>query len=89
MVYVELPTVDSEVSKGDTIGAVESVKSASDLLTPVSGTIIETNGELEKTPGNINKSPESASWIAKIKVKDTTEFDDLMDDDAYTKFTQE
>jgi glycine cleavage system H protein len=89
VVYVELPVVDADISKGDTIGAVESVKSASDLLTPISGTILETNTELEKSPGNINKSPEGESWIAKIKVKDTLEFDELMDKEAYAKFTAE
>lgn len=89
VVYVELPAIDTDVSKGDAIGAVESVKSASDILTPVSGKILETNSTLEGSPGNINKNPEGESWIAKIKVKDTTELDGLMDKEAYAKFTEE
>ena len=68
VVYVELPTKDLTVSKGDTIGAVESVKSASDIMTPVSGKVIEANGALEEKPGGINKAPEGDGWIARIEV---------------------
>lgn len=89
VVYVELPQLDAEVSQGDTIGAVESVKSASDILTPVSGTIIETNGELESAAGTINKSPEADGWLAKIKLADPAEVENLMDADAYQAFTEE
>lgn len=89
VVFVELPTPDSEVSAGDTIGAVESVKSASDILTPVSGTILEGNSVLEEKPATINKSPESEGWIAKIKVNDAKDLESLMDAEAYAKFTEE
>ncbi|KAK0281515.1 glycine cleavage system H-protein subunit [Friedmanniomyces endolithicus] len=89
VVYVELPTVDTEVNKGDAIGAVESVKSASDIMTPVGGTIIEVNSVLEEKPGTINKSPEGDGWLAKIKVTDTTELEGLMDAEAYRAFTEE
>ncbi|KAK1812430.1 glycine cleavage system H-protein subunit [Friedmanniomyces endolithicus] len=89
VVYVELPTVDTEVNKGDAIGAVESVKSASDIMTPVGGTIIEVNSELEEKPGTINKSPEGDGWLAKIKVTDTAELEGLMDAEAYRAFTEE
>ncbi|KAK1824728.1 glycine cleavage system H-protein subunit [Friedmanniomyces endolithicus] len=77
------------VNKGDAIGAVESVKSASDIMTPVGGTIIEVNSVLEEKPGTINKSPEGDGWLAKIKVTDTTELEGLMDAEAYRAFTEE
>ncbi|KAK3113527.1 glycine cleavage system H-protein subunit [Teratosphaeriaceae sp. CCFEE 6253] len=89
VVYVELPTVDTEVSAGDAIGAVESVKSASDIMTPVGGTILEVNSVLEDKPGTINKSPEGDGWLAKIKVADVKELERLMDADAYRAFTEE
>ncbi|KAI9795440.1 MAG: glycine cleavage system H-protein subunit [Piccolia ochrophora] len=89
VVYVELPSIDLEVGAGDAIGAVESVKSASDIMTPVSGKITETNGVLEEKPGTINKGPETDGWIAKIEVKDPTEMDGLMSGEDYAKFTEE
>lgn len=87
--YVELPTQDLEVSIGDSIGAIESVKSASDIMTPVSGIIVETNSALEDKPGTINKAPEGEGWLAKIKVQNKDELKELMDADGYKKFTEE
>ena len=89
VVFVELPTVDLEVSQGDSIGAVESVKSASDIMTPVSGRILEANNVLEEKPGTINKSPEGDGWLAKIEVSDAGEVEALMDAGGYMKFTEE
>ncbi|KAH0287661.1 putative glycine cleavage system H protein, mitochondrial precursor [Aureobasidium namibiae CBS 147.97] len=89
VVFVELPTKSLEVSSGDTIGSVESVKSASDIMTPVSGTIVEGNSVLEEKPGTINRSPEGDGWIAKIEVRDPKEIEALMDEAAYKKFTEE
>ncbi|KAF2225885.1 glycine cleavage system H protein [Elsinoe ampelina] len=89
VVYVELPTADLEFTAGDSIGAVESVKSASDIMAPVAGTIIESNSALEEKPGHINKSPEDEAWLAKIKVADASEVEALMDADAYKSFTEE
>ncbi|KAK5167581.1 glycine cleavage system H-protein subunit [Saxophila tyrrhenica] len=89
VVFVELPTLDLEVSAGDSIGAVESVKSASDIMTPVSGKIVEANSVLEDTPGKINKSPEGDGWLAKIEMSDAKEVEKLMDADGYRKFTEE
>ena len=89
VVYVELPESDMEVSKGDSIGAVESVKSASDIMTPVSGKIVEANGLLEEKPGTINKGPEGEGWLAKIEVSDTTELDGLMSKEEYDNFEKE
>ena len=71
------------------MGAVESVKSASDILTPVSGKIIEANNVLQEKPGTINKSPEGEGWIARIQVKDAAEMEELMSLDEYAKFTAE
>ena len=89
VVYVELPALDLEVSAGDSIGAVESVKSASDIMTPVSGKIIEANDVLQEKPGTINKGPEGEGWIAKLEVKDTAELKELMSDIEYGQFTAE
>ena len=89
VVFVELPALDLEVSQGDSIGAVESVKSASDIMTPVSGKIIETNNALEEKPGTINKSPEGDGWLAKIEVSNAAEIDELMDAEGYKQFTEE
>jgi glycine cleavage system H protein len=88
VVYIELPQVDMEVSQGDAIGAVESVKSASDILTPIAGTVAEVNTVLEKTPANINKDPEGESWIAKIAVSGEPE-GKMMSKEEYAAFTED
>lgn len=95
VVYVELPTVPSEVTKGDAIGAVESVKSASDINSPISCTVTAVNEFLEEKPSAINQGPEdvgaAGGWIAKIEVSEAgvKDLDDLMDAEAYKKFTEE
>ncbi|KAI5357871.1 Putative glycine cleavage system H-protein/Simiate [Septoria linicola] len=89
VVFVELPTTDLEVSAGDSIGAVESVKSASDIMTPVSGVIVEANSVLEDKPATINKSPEGDGWLAKIKITDASEVEKLKTEEEYKKFTEE
>lgn len=86
--YIELPQAELEVSAGDAIGAVESVKSASDILTPISGTIAEVNSTLEDKPGNINKAPEGDAWIAKITISGEPE-GKLMSEAEYKEFTEE
>jgi len=83
VVYVELPAVDTEVTTGEAIGAVESVKSASDIMSPVSGKIIEANGAVEETPKLINEGPEAQGWIAKIQIADKAELEQLMDEETY------
>lgn len=88
VVYVELPTSDLEVKAGEAIGAVESVKSASDINSPVSGKIVEGNSVLEEKPGTINKDPEGSGWIAKIEVADSGEMERLMDEGGYKEFTE-
>ena len=82
VVYVDMPEVDDEVAAGEEFGAVESVKAASDLLSPVSGTVVEVNGALEDEPGLINKDA-FENWIIKVELSDKSELDDLMDAVAY------
>jgi len=85
VVYVDLPDVDDEVSTGEEFGAVESVKAASDLISPVSGTVVEVNEALEDTPELINQDAFS-NWLIKIQLSNKSELDSLMDAAAYTKF---
>ncbi len=85
VVYVDLPEVDDEIEAGEDFGAVESVKAASDLTSPVSGVVVETNEALEDEPELINKDA-FANWIMKVKLADTTELDNLMDAEAYEAF---
>ena len=85
VVYVDLPEVDDEIEAGEDFGAVESVKAASDLTSPVSGVVVETNEALEDEPELINKDA-FANWIMKGKMADTTELDNLMDAKAYEAF---
>lgn len=88
VVYVDMPEVDDEVEAGEEFGAVESVKAASDLNTPVSGTVVEVNEALEGEPGLINKDA-FANWIIKVKMSDADELGKLMNAEAYTKFIGE
>ena len=85
VVYVDLPEVDDEIEAGEDFGAVESVKAASDLTSPVSGVVVETNEALEDEPELINKDA-FANWIMKVKLADTTELDNLRDAKAYEAF---
>lgn len=89
VVYVELPELHMEVKQGDSIGAVESVKSASDIMTPVSGKIIDRNIALEEKAGIINQEPEGKGWIAKIELADTSELEELMSAEEYDNFEKE
>ena len=88
VVYVDMPEVDDEVEAGEDFGAVESVKAASDLNSPVSGTVVEVNDALEDEPGLINKVA-FANWIIKVQLSDKSELDNLMDAAAYKKFIGE
>lgn len=82
VVYVDMPEVDDELTAGEEFGAVESTKAASDLNSPVSGTVAEVNSALEDTPELINQDA-YANWIVKVKLSDTAELDNLMDAKAY------
>ncbi|SJN59363.1 Glycine cleavage system H protein [Vibrio ruber DSM 16370] len=83
VVYVELPDVDSDVDAGDNFSLVESVKAASDIYSPVSGIIIEVNEDLGDRPELINEEPYEGGWIAKIRMTDPAELDDLKDEAEY------
>ena len=82
VVYVDMPEVDDEVTAGEDFGAVESVKAASDLMSPVSGTVVEVNEALEDEPGLINKDA-FENWIIKVEMSDKSELEGLMDAAAY------
>ena len=85
VVYVDMPEVDDEVTAGEDFGAVESVKAASDIISPVSGTVVEVNAALEDTPELINQDA-FGNWIIKVELADPTELDNLMDAKAYEAF---
>ena len=80
--YVDMPEVDDEVTAGEEFGALESVKASSELICPVSGTVVEVNSELEDTPEKVNEDAYGA-WIIKVKMSDPSELDALMDAAAY------
>ena len=88
IVFVELPTVGKELKKGAEAAVVESVKAASEIYAPVSGTVTEVNDALSGEPGLINSDPEAAGWIYKIAIADTAELDALLDDAAYADLTK-
>ena len=88
VVYVDMPEVDDEVEAGEDFGAVESVKAASDLVCPVSGTVVEVNEALEDEPGLINKDA-FENWIIKVELSDKGELENLMDAAAYKAFINE
>ncbi|KAJ5082569.1 hypothetical protein N7532_011612 [Penicillium argentinense] len=83
VVFVELPEAELEVGAGEPVGAVESVKSASDVLSPVAGKVIRGNAVLEDNAKTINASPEGEGWIAEIEVADPAELESLLDEAAY------
>ncbi len=84
--YVELPVEDDDVMVGDTLGVIESVKAASDVYSPIGGTVVEVNSDLEDNPGLVNESAENSGWICKLTNIDVAELDDLMTPDAYAKY---
>jgi len=83
IVYVELPAVGDKVSKDDPFGVVESVKAVSDIFAPISGTVVEVNQDLPDSPETVNEDPYGDGWLIKIKVSDSAELDDLMDNEEY------
>lgn len=85
VVYVDMPEVDDEVTAGEDFGAIESVKAASDLISPVSGTVTEINEALADEPGLVNKDA-MAAWIIKVELSDPSELDSLMDEEAYKAY---
>ncbi|MBO4943885.1 MAG: glycine cleavage system protein GcvH [Muribaculaceae bacterium] len=85
IVYVDMPETGDDVTAGEDFGAVESVKAASDLISPVSGAVVEINEHLIDNPRLINENAVD-NWIIKVELTDPSELDSLMDEDAYLKF---
>lgn len=88
VVYVELPEVGKEVEKGGEAAVVESVKAASEVYAPVSGEVIEVNGDLEAAPGTINEDPAGAGWFMKLKITNTAELEELMSEEDYQAYVK-
>lgn len=89
VVFVELPDVGKSFAKGDEAAVVESVKAAAEVYAPVSGEVVEANGDLEGNPGLVNEDPEGVAWFMKIKISDKSELDGMMDAEGYAKFVAE
>ena len=86
IVFVELPDEGKKFEKGDEAAVVESVKAASDVYSPISGTIVELNSDLEDTPALVNDDPEGDGWFFKLDLSDAGELDGLMDEEKYAAF---
>tara|TARA_B100001250_G_C19764754_1_gene774192 strand:+ start:1161 stop:1541 length:381 start_codon:yes stop_codon:yes gene_type:complete len=89
IVFVELPEKGSNLEKDGTAGVVESTKAASDVYTPVSGELIDINQSIVDDPSKINTDPEGDAWFFKLKMKDKTQMDSLMNKEEYDKFSKE
>jgi len=86
VVFVEVPAAGTTVTKGSAAAVVESVKAASDVFTPVSGTVTEANAALTDEPALVNTAPETEGWFFKLTLSDPSEVDALMDEAAYKTF---
>lgn len=86
--FVELPEVGATASKGDSVSVVDSVKAASDVYTPVSGTVSEANAALADQPELVNTDAEKSGWLFRIKLSEPAELGDLMDETAYKAYVE-
>src|SRR5690625_3606517 len=89
IVFVELPEVGEEVEEDEPFGSVESVKTVSELYSPVSGKVVEVNEELEDSPELVNESPYEDAWMIVVEPNETSQLDDLMDADGYQQMIEE
>jgi glycine cleavage system H protein len=89
VVFVELPKAGAKVEAGKSFGTVESVKAVSEVYAPVSGQVVEANGELEATPEKLNSDPHNSAWLIRITLADPAELSKLMDGKAYEAFIAE
>jgi glycine cleavage system H protein len=89
IVFVELPEIGASVQKDGNAGVVESTKAASDVYTPISGEVVENNQSIVDDPAKINSDPENDAWFFKLKIKDKSEIDSLMNKEEYDKFAKE
>ncbi|HEX3020467.1 MAG TPA: glycine cleavage system protein GcvH [Chitinispirillaceae bacterium] len=86
--FIELPSIGAKLKKSGECGVIESVKAASDLYSPISGTVVEVNEALETTPEDVNNDPYEKGWIFKLNNIDQSEMANLMDADEYEKFLE-
>ncbi len=89
IVYVELPEVGDEITKGEALGSIEAVKAVEDIISPVTGEVLEVNEALEDSPEIINKSAFEDGWLIKVKLSEKDELGDLLNADAYKKLIEE
>ena len=89
LVFIELPEVGDECSRGDNISVIESVKAASDLVAPVSGEIVEVNERLTDEPELVSEDSMGDGWFIKVKLSNKSELDKLMDEDTYQAFIED
>ena len=89
IVFVELPDIGASIEKDGIAGVVESTKAASDVYTPISGEVVENNQSIVDDPAKINSDPENEAWFFKLKIKDKSEMNSLMNKDDYDKFAKE
>jgi glycine cleavage system H protein len=83
IVFIELPEVGTQVTKGDEVVVIESVKAASDIVAPLDGEVVEVNEAIVETPGNVNDDAEGDAWFFRVKIADTAQLDEYLDEDAY------
>jgi glycine cleavage system H protein len=88
IVYVELPEPGTSIQKGEMFGTIESIKTVSDLMAPVSGEIVEVNDELPDTPERVNDSPYGSGWMIIVKAEDLSEVEDLMSAEQYEVYLE-
>jgi glycine cleavage system H protein len=88
VVYVELPKMGADLTRGDAAAVVESVKAAADVKAPASGRVVEVNDALAGSPELVNQDPAGRAWFYKVKLSDKEELSGLMDEDAYRDFTK-
>ena len=88
VVYVELPEVDATINAGDEAGVVESVKAASDIYAPVSGTVVAVNGDLEDAPEKVNEAPYGDGWFFRLRPTDPGELEELLDAEGYSEVAE-
>lgn len=85
IVFVELPEVGKEIKKGEELCVVESVKSVSEIYSPISGKVVDVNKKLDDSPEIINESPYDDGWLVELEIKDKSEIDSLLDAESYRK----
>ena len=89
LVYIQLPEIGRAIAKGEEAAVIESVKSAGEIMMPVTGELVEVNTLLIEEPGTVNNDPMGRGWLIKLKMNDPAELDGLMDESAYTAFIKD